>query len=101
MPSARTPFASGLVSHARWRRPEVRCCAGDWPDADDVGGGKDQPGGWIREWGGEEGRSQGGGALGERWRGLLLYRSITRFLHHSSKLCGMQTGARGEGSCEV
>lgn len=101
MPSASTPLAPGLVSHARWRCQEGRCCAGDWPDADDVGGGKELPGGWIMEWGGEEGRSQGGGALGERRWGLLLYRSITRFLHHSSKLCGMQTGAPGEGSCEV
>lgn len=26
--------------------------------------------------------------------GAVLYRSITRFLHHSSKLCGVQTTAR-------
>lgn len=41
-----------------------------------------------------------GGREGGREVGMplarLLYRSITGFLHHSSKLCGMQTAARGE-----
>ena len=38
-----------------------------------------------------------GGCMQREAEGVL-YRSITRFLHHSSKLCGMQTRARGEGT---
>lgn len=36
-----------------------------------------------------------GGGDEVRVVGGVLYRSITRFLHHSSKLCGMQTRAGG------
>lgn len=50
---------------------------------------------------GMDGGEEGGVGRGRRIRreaGGPLYRSITRFLHHSSKLCGMQTRALGEGS---
>lgn len=47
--------------------------------------------GRVGEAAGGDGEFAGGG-------GSALYRSITGFLHHSSKLCGMQTEARREGS---
>lgn len=57
----------------------------------------------IGQSGGEGGGGEGGGGgrgacMRDRGGGTALYRSITGFLHHSSNLCGMQAGARREGS---